>query len=190
MDMPTRERIFTAARDQFDEAGEDGVSMRKVAAAAGITAMAIYRHYPDKDALLDALMLDGMEAWEARARSLQTGEPIGWLERLLLAFADFALDEPRRYEAAFLLPARRARRYPVDFELGRSPVVNLMYARIDEAKTLGLIDGTPTAEIVLGLAALAQGMVSMHRAGRFAGDPEFRAAYAVVSRRALLSFRT
>lgn len=189
MSSATGQRIFEAARAQFDQVGGAGLSMRKIAAEVGITPMAIYRHYADKDAVLDALMLDGMAAWEARARSIGAADSLEWLEQLMLAFRDFALEEPSRYEAAFLLPASRARRYPDDFVLGRSPVINLMYARIDEAKSRGALDQTPTAEIALSLSALAQGLVSMHRAGRFAGEPDFRASYAVIARRALDAFR-
>jgi len=189
MDAPTRHRIFAAARAQFDEAGASAVSMRKVAAAVGITPMAIYRHYPDKDALLDALMLDGMAAWEARARAIDAVEPLEWLERFAFAFMDFALCEPRRYEAAFLMPASRARRYPEDFLAGRSPAINLAYERIERAKVQGLIGDAPTEEIVLTLSALAQGLVSMHQAGRFTSEAEFREAYRSAIRRWIASFK-
>ena len=38
--------------------------------------MAIYKHYPDKDALLNALMLDGFTAWEARVDAIKSaGSP-------------------------------------------------------------------------------------------------------------------
>ena len=68
MSQSTQTRIFIAARELFDEDGLEGLSMRKVAEKVGITPMAIYRHFPDKDALLNALMLDGLAAWEARVR--------------------------------------------------------------------------------------------------------------------------
>ena len=66
----------TAARALFDQNGVEGVSMRRIADKAGITAMAIYKHYPDKDALLNALMLDGFAAWEARVEKIREPEPL------------------------------------------------------------------------------------------------------------------
>src|SRR5258705_6161283 len=120
----TQTRIFTAARQLFDEGGVEAVSMRRIADKVGITPMAIYRHYPDKDALLNALMLDGFAAWEAHVAKLHAAEPLVWLGQMGEAFLDFALTEPRRYEAAFLLKASAARRYPGDFLAGRSPVVS------------------------------------------------------------------
>src|ERR1700748_1961082 len=173
----TKGRISAAARDLFDRQGMEGVSMRRIAEAVALTPMAIYRHYADKDALLDALMLDGFTAWEARVAAIEVREPLAWLEQLGTTYVEFALGEPRRFEAAFLLPGRPARRYPGDFAAGRSPVIAMAVTQIEQAKVAGLIVGE-ALEIALSFAALAQGLVSMYRAGRFADEAEFRTAYA------------
>jgi len=174
---PTRARIFLAARELFDQGGADGVSMRRIADKAGITPMAIYRHFPDKDALLNALMLDGLAAWEARVEMLSQTEPLAWLEALGQAFLDFALTEPRRYEAAFLLKASAARKYPQDFAQGRSPVIAKAMAHIEEARSRGQIGTFPAIDMAISFAALVQGLVDMYRAGRFTSEADFRAAY-------------
>jgi hypothetical protein len=133
-------------------------------------------------------MLDGFAAWEARAGAIAVRDPGRWLAALMEAFIDFALTEPRRYEAAFLLPARKARRFPDDFAAGRSPVISMAYARIEEAKSKGLFGGAPTADIALAMSALGQGLVSMYQAGRFVDEAQFRAAYRTAMRHCLKSF--
>lgn len=173
----TRDRIFLAARTLFDQDGETGLSMRRIAEAVGITPMAIYRHYADKDALLNALMLDGFAAWEARVAAITAQAPLDWLRQLGAAFLEFALTQPRRFEAAFLLKASAARQYPQDFEAGRSPVMRQAHARIEQARAQGLIGSASAVEIALSFSALSQGLVSMYQAGRFASEKEFRAAY-------------
>jgi len=173
----TLARIFAAARQLFDQGGVEAVSMRRIAAKVGITPMAIYKHYPDKDALLNALMLDGFAAWEARVEKIRGSEPLAWLRKLDGEFLEFALQEPRRYEAAFLLKASAARRYPEDFLAGRSPVVSKILARLEEAKAQGLMGEFPAIDIAITGAALSQGLVSLYRAGRFTGEAEFREAY-------------
>jgi AcrR family transcriptional regulator len=177
MSQSTQTRIFLAARELFQDAGPQGLSMRKVAEKVGITPMAIYRHFPDKDALLNALMLDGLAAWEAQVEKIRTTEPLDWLRQMGEAFLDFALKQPRRYEAAFLLKASAARRYPGDFVAGRSPVISKFMARVEEAKAQGLIVDVPTIDITINFTALTQGLADMYRAGRFAGEAEFRGAY-------------
>ncbi|HEY8255029.1 MAG TPA: TetR/AcrR family transcriptional regulator [Rhizomicrobium sp.] len=186
--MSTQDRIFAAARALFDQNGVEGVSMRRIAGKVGITPMAIYKHYPDKDALLNALMLDGFAAWEARVEKIRGAEPLDWLGQMGEAFLDFALSQPRRYEAAFLLKASAARRYPGDFVAGRSPVISKMMARIEEARAKGLIADVPTMDITIHFTALTQGLVEMYRAGRFAGEAEFRDAYHKAIRQCIRSF--
>jgi AcrR family transcriptional regulator len=185
---PTRLRIFNAARALFEQKGEAGLSMRRIAAAIGITPMAIYKHYADKDALLNALMLDGFADWEARVEAIAAPEPLAWVTGLGEAYLDFALSQPRRYEAAFLLRASAARRYPGDFAQGRSPVVSQLLARLAAAQAQGLLRETPLLEIALCFVALTQGLVSMYRAGRFADEEEFRAAYRRTAGHCLHSF--
>jgi AcrR family transcriptional regulator len=172
----TQTRIFAAARELFDQDGAEGVSMRRIAKKVGITPMAIYKHYPDKDALLNALMLDGFAVWEARVEALKASEPLVWLQAMGEAFLDFALHQPRRYEAAFLLKASAARKYPGDFEAGRSPVISRMMAHVAEAKARHLMIDAPTIDIVISFTALIQGLVDMYRAGRFSSETEFRDA--------------
>lgn len=51
----TKERIFDAAVDLFAERGYDGVSIRDIAGAVGLTEGAVYRHYSSKDEILDSI---------------------------------------------------------------------------------------------------------------------------------------
>jgi AcrR family transcriptional regulator len=153
-----------------------------------MSPMSLYRHFADKDALLNALMEDGLTAWEARVRGIAAKAPLKWLEQLTEAFLSFALEEPHRFDAAFFLPAPKARQYPDDFVAARSPVIAMAVARIDEAKTEGLFDDKSALDIALTLSALAQGLVSMHRARRFSGDEQFATLFRSVLRKSLHSF--
>jgi hypothetical protein len=110
------------------------------------------------------------------------------MEKGLEAFLAFALKQPHRFDAAFLLPATVARRYPDDFAAGRSPAIAMFIARIDEAKAEGYFGDTSSLEIALAITALAQGMVSMHRASRFAGEKQFKALYRQVVRNTIAAY--
>jgi AcrR family transcriptional regulator len=52
----TIEKILKSAGAEFLRYGYDGASLRKIAAAAGLTTGALYRHYADKEALYRALV--------------------------------------------------------------------------------------------------------------------------------------
>src|SRR5580693_3909343 len=51
----TREALLTAALDIIDRDGADGLSMRRLARAVGRDPMILYRHAPNKAALLDGV---------------------------------------------------------------------------------------------------------------------------------------
>lgn len=51
----TKERIFDAAVGLFAEKGYDGVSIRDIARAVGVTEGAVYKHYASKDELLESI---------------------------------------------------------------------------------------------------------------------------------------
>ena len=141
--VSTREKILAAARKAFDRKGLEGLSLREVAAKVGITPMAIYRHFASKEALIDALVLDALDEWSARVQALPAVAGLAKIEQMGEAFLDFALREPRRFEAAFLLPSRKARRYPDDFAAGRSPAGNIQLSVLEEGIRQGAVAAAP-----------------------------------------------
>jgi AcrR family transcriptional regulator len=52
----TREKIIDKALELLDAEGAEGLSMRRLGQALGIEAMSLYHHFPNKDAILDALL--------------------------------------------------------------------------------------------------------------------------------------
>jgi AcrR family transcriptional regulator len=185
----TKDRILSAARAVLESEGIDGLTIRRVARRAELSPMALYRHFADKDALLNALMEDGLAAWETFVRGIRVRDPLEWLQALGEAYLDFALTQPHRFDAAFFLPAPAARRFPDDFAAGRSPAVAMMMARIDQAKAEGRLRDKSTLEAALAFAAFGQGFVSMHRARRFGSEKQFKTLYRAALRHFLDSLK-
>ncbi|HEX4862381.1 MAG TPA: TetR/AcrR family transcriptional regulator [Rhizomicrobium sp.] len=189
--METKNQILAAARAAFDQGGMEAVSLRDIARAVGITPMAIYRHYENKQVLIDALVLDALEEWSARAQAVPREDPRAWFEAMGDAFVDFALEKPRRFEAAFLIHTNVARRYPDDFLAGRSPAGVLYLQFFERAKARGLMGDVAPIEIMITIAGLSQGLITLYRAGRVAGgEAEFRALFKRAMGRAIASFLT
>lgn len=186
----TKDRILSAAKAVLESEGIEGLTIRRVAQRAKLSPMALYRHFADKDALLNALMEDGLAAWENVVRGIRARDPLEWLAALGEAFLDFALKEPHRFDAAFFLPAPAARRFPDDFAAGRSPAIAMVMARIDQGRADGRLSGKPTLEIALAIAAFGQGFVSMHRANRFGSEKQFKTLYRAALRHFLESLKS
>jgi AcrR family transcriptional regulator len=189
--MNTKERILAAAREAFDRDGPEGLSMRDIAKAVAITPMAIYRHYADKQALIDVLVLDALDEWSALVADIPSAEPLDWLRAMGEAHLEFALRKPRRYELAFLTHTRTARRYPDDFEAGRSPAGTLQLRLIEALMAEGVLAAFSPVEVMTANAAMSQGLITLYRAGRIAGgEDEFRALYRTAGERCMRAFFT
>jgi TetR/AcrR family transcriptional regulator, tetracycline repressor protein len=52
----SREKIVDKAIEMLDADGVDGISMRRLGDALGVEAMALYHHFPNKDAILDGVV--------------------------------------------------------------------------------------------------------------------------------------
>lgn len=93
----TRERLTDAVVDLVVDRGLDAVSVREVAAAAGVTGGTVQHHFPTKQAMLIAALDQVTDSFQARCESALTGlEPASALRRL--AEELLPLDEPRLRE--------------------------------------------------------------------------------------------
>lgn len=175
----TADKIVTAARGIVAAEGPAAVSMRRVATAVDVTPMAIYRHYPNREALLaavaDASFAELSQRWGKRAWPEDTDLPTH-LSAVIGDHLDFALGDPWLY--AFLFTERRegARSFPGDFRAGRSPTLNLVAETLSEAIRRGALRDCDVWELALVLAALMHGLVQMYHGGRIdLPEPSFRA---------------
>ncbi len=168
----TTQRILTVARQLLDEEGADAVTMRRVASGVGITAMAVYRHYPDRAGLLNAVADIGFDELATRmAAARLSGDIEQRLTRVLDIFLDHALQNPHLFELMFLKPREGARRYPQDFKAGLSPTANLMAKLIQEGIQSGHFRDEDPWQIVFEMGALIQGLVMLFVGGRVAMSP-------------------
>ncbi|MFJ3301528.1 TetR/AcrR family transcriptional regulator [Streptomyces sp. NPDC086549] len=82
------ERLLKVAAEAFAEHGENA-SLDDIAKRAGVGSGTLYRHFPNRQALLEAAYVDRIEALAARAdelaRELPPGEAlVEWLHELAL----------------------------------------------------------------------------------------------------------
>ena len=105
-----RRKILDAARELFTSEGYEKVTMRRIAEAIEYSPTAIYHHFADKEALVEAL------CYEDFARLLHVFEerplpsdPIAAIRQLGLAYARFGLAHPNHYRFMFLTRAEHYR---------------------------------------------------------------------------------
>lgn len=102
--------LLAYALEQMEGAGLDGLSMREMAKAVGVSHTAAYRHFADKQALLDAMAEQGFEALRQASREAVAAAQ-GSPDRLLasgLAYVQFGRQHPRQLAHMFGAAARAA----------------------------------------------------------------------------------
>jgi AcrR family transcriptional regulator len=161
--------------------------MRKVAVAVGITPMAIYRHFPNRHALLNSVADAGFqELVEHFAARRVRGNAKARLLALMDGYLDYALAQPRIFDFLFSEDRADARRYPEDFRARKSPTANLLADVVSAGMAKGELRKDDVWDVALAIWAHAHGLISLYRAGRFSlSQDQFRALYRRSIRRLL-----
>jgi AcrR family transcriptional regulator len=94
------DRLLGAAAAEFAEHGGDEVSLEQIARRAGVGIGTLYRHFPSRQALLEAVYLDQVEALRGQAEELAGGEdPAAALADWLRALVAFSATKRRLTQA-------------------------------------------------------------------------------------------
>ena len=94
-----RIRLLETAKAAFAEKGS-GASLDEIARTAGVGAGTLYRHFPTRDALVEAVYRNETEQLVAAAdRLAETHPPMTALREWLLLFVDYMAAKHGMYEA-------------------------------------------------------------------------------------------
>ncbi|MET0150539.1 MAG: TetR/AcrR family transcriptional regulator [Acidimicrobiales bacterium] len=150
--------LIDAAVDLIAETGSvDGVSLRAAAKRAGVSPMAVYNHFADKDALLVAAVEHCWDEFQAAiAVTLDEPETSARLRAAGDAYVRFALEHPGRYAVMFSgtrnLPERA-----VPIGMSAFDTLVAMVADILDARH----DGRDPAFVAVQVHTWIHGMVSL-----------------------------
>jgi AcrR family transcriptional regulator len=98
-----RQALLRSAVEILSEAGVAGLSLRAAARRAGVSAMAPYRHFADKEDLLAAVAESGFRELVGRltAAASAAADPRAGLQALGVAYVLFAREEPSLFRLMF-----------------------------------------------------------------------------------------
>ena len=155
-----RSLLLTAAERQFAERGFLAVRLEDIGAAADISGPAIYRHFPNKEALLVELLVEVSTRLLAGARAVvhdAETDPAAALDGLIDFHLDFTLGESDliriqdrdliHLPSAALRQVRRSQRQYVEVWVRvlreRNPALGEADARVMAHAAFGLMNSTP-----------------------------------------------
>lgn len=165
--------ILDAATDLLIETGSaDAVSIRAVAQRAGVTPPSIYLHYPDKDALLTAVVARYLGQLDDALSEAEAGAPtpLDAARAQGLAFVRFALATPELYRLAAMTPSDDAS--DVDIVLNTAAFAHLEQ-NVRDLQEVGYYPPGDPQPIALRMLTVVHGVASLLVAKPFLpwGDP-------------------
>ena len=145
--------------DQLSQTGaEASVSLRAVAQRVGVSVPAIYLHFEDKAALLDAVCGEVFEALHVAMKEASAGAPDAFeaLRRQGIAYVRFALANPEHYRIVMM---RSNAGHDIDDEIASGAFAHLLDSVV-ACEALGVLEGDPV-ELGLRLWAGAHGIAAL-----------------------------
>ena len=153
----TRGVLVATARELFEAKGYAGTSIEDVVRHAGVTRGALYHHFPTKQSLFDAVIVDIQDELAARVEEAAGADGDPW-DRFVAAWLSFiaAAHEAgvRRLmlEAPTVLGHRRW--HEIDYGYYLSQIVDALVT----LHRLGLLDADPTPELARTLLAVSNAL--------------------------------
>ncbi len=154
--------------------GAEGVSMREVAAKVGVAHRALYRHFGDRDGLLNAVAAQG---YRLMADRLQAAVDAGGAEAraaFMAAYARFALEEPGLYGLVMGRDRKQIAAAP-ELKAASDRVIALSLQALAPGRR-----GEAARDAVIAVWSLLHGAIALYRAGLIrGGDTEALVRYLV-----------
>ena len=153
--------LLASAADILESEGPDGLSVRRIAAAAGVAPMGVYNHFESKFGIVEALFIQGFELLGAEMQAMaQIADPFEALLEGARRYRALALAHPMAYQVMFLRAVPGFQ--PSIGALGQcTGTFDSLVAAVERAMRAGVItDGEPTETAQL-IWATIHGWVSL-----------------------------
>jgi len=154
-----RAALVASGMRALAENGIDGISLRDVARRAGVTPPAVYRHFQDKDQLVDAIAAECLErlyATTAAAIAKASDNPLARFRHAGIAYVQFAVAHPEHFRVIGI-PGLRDRLSP-EQRASFDELDRAQHADLAAGQKAGLISDTPLDELLLTANALVRGL--------------------------------
>ncbi|MBJ6762389.1 TetR/AcrR family transcriptional regulator [Myxococcaceae bacterium JPH2] len=156
-----RQALVDAAVALIAEEGFAALTLREVARRAGVTHAAPYRHFADKEALLEAVAAEGYRAMarEMRERMARASGPLEQLAAAGEAYVLFAVRHPPHFRVMFGPHFTRPHE-PVASETGEDAFC-LLVRCIEAGQAAGLLRAGDQTSLALTAWSQVHGLASL-----------------------------
>ncbi|MCA6114409.1 TetR/AcrR family transcriptional regulator [Bradyrhizobium sp. WSM 1738] len=165
-----RRVLIEAALQLVYEGGMDAVSVREAARRAGVSPGAPFRHFPSRDALIEAVAEEAQRRFraeiEAALAGAAAGDPLGRFRALGLAYLRWAMRNPTHFE---IISSRRLFDHDDAAAISRdnAELIALTEQTLAEAFAAGQLRVADLKQVQIAGRALVYGFARMNIDGHF-----------------------
>jgi AcrR family transcriptional regulator len=153
--------LLRAASDVLASEGPSALTVRRIAAEAGVSTMNVYSRFGGKDGVVDHLFIEGFRRlFEAVAAAPHTDDPLDDLRRCGEQYRAFALANPTYYSVMFERPVPDHVPSPAAQQQAGATLQQLA-DRVARAMQHGAIAPGDALETAAALWATTHGLVSL-----------------------------
>jgi len=157
--------LLDAAADILAAEGPDGLSVRRIAAAAGVAPMGVYNHFESKFGIIEALFIRGFgRLGEAMDSISAISDPYEALREGGRRYRALALAHPMEYQVMFLRAIPGFDPSDKALEVAAS-AFNSLVAAVERAIAAGILAEAPPTETAQLIWANIHGWVSLELLG-------------------------
>jgi AcrR family transcriptional regulator len=154
-----RTALIAAALSLIMDKGTEAVTIREVAAKAGVSHTAPYRHFTDKSALMAAVAKEGFDLMVTRMRQRMTvypDNPMLQLKHCGIGYIEFALAHPAHYRVMFG-PCKDKSRAPEELKKAAATSFQTLLDAIAACQAQGLVHDGDLMAMALAAWSMVHG---------------------------------
>ena len=157
--------LLTSAAEILETEGPEGLSVRKIAAAAGVAPMGVYNHFESKFGIVEALFIQGFERLRDATESIgEIHDPYMALREGCRRYRALALAQPMVYRMMLMqgVPGFEPGQHAIEVA---ARAFDALVAAVQRAMASGVIAEAPPTETAQLIWASIHGWVSLELLG-------------------------
>jgi len=165
-----RRVLIDAALELVVEGGADAVSVREAARRAGVSPGAPFRHFPSRDALMNAVAEEAQRRFRAEIATaladVRDGDPLGRFRGFGVAYVRWAMRNPTHFE---IISSRRLFDHDQAAGVSRDnfELIDMIGQTLAEAFAQGQLRPADLKQVQIAGRALVYGFARMKIDGHF-----------------------
>jgi AcrR family transcriptional regulator len=155
--------LIRAGAELLASEGAGGLTLRKVARRAGVSASAPYAHFADKQALVAAVSTEGLRLLRERveaAHRRHRADPLRGLVEAAWETVQFGLEHPDHYRVIFANVLEREEDDPAYVEMAHGSF-DALVRLVKACQAEGVLARGPADLAAVGIWSLVHGLVSL-----------------------------